>query len=442
VVDDAWNLSTNVYVGKATSGNTMIITNGGSLVNVGFSYVGYEESSDNNEVVLTGPLSRWTSNGLQLGVQGSYNSLSILNGAKFTGSSGYYSCLGNNYRSAYNSMLVDGVGSEWTAQLISMADGHHNDITVSGGAKVTGNWSLILGARATGDYNTFTAEGDGTQVDIDDDICMGIYWWDWRRGDGIRAMGVGSELSVLSGARCSTGGTVMNWNMSKVEVGERAVVSAQVYSMNSNSDLIFECASDPADSGKLDMSSTVTLAGDLIVKAASGASFSSGYSADLIDGTISGTFSSITLPPLPAHLSWDTSLLYSDGIISIPGMADSDSDQIADPWEVEHFGSIGACEPSVDTDGDGHDNYCEFVAGTDPKVKASCLSVTLGISGSDCVINWVPVENRVYSLEWTPNISHTPFTSVEGGMVYPKSSVTDASNPSGMGFYRMRVGFK
>ena len=54
VVQDVWNLSTNVYVGKLTGGNSLVITNGGDLVNEGFSYIGYEAASDNNSVVLTG----------------------------------------------------------------------------------------------------------------------------------------------------------------------------------------------------------------------------------------------------------------------------------------------------------------------------------------------------------------------------------------------------
>jgi hypothetical protein len=211
--------------------------------------------------------------------------------------------------------------------------------------------------------------------------------------------------------------------------------------MDSRSDLIFECSESPSDSGKMSMTGNITLAGDLIVKFETGANVSSGYSVDLMDGNISGTFSRINLPTLPSYLSWDTSLLYSDGIIFIPDVIDSDGDGIADPWEVEKFGSIASCEASADEDGDGHNNYSEYIAGTNPKLKSSCLRVTLDIVGNDCVINWEPVENRIYSLEWSPNVLYTPFTSLEGGMLSPQNSVTDTNNPSGLGFYRIKVEF-
>lgn len=440
VVQDTWNLSTNIYVGKLTGGNSLVITNGGNLVSEGFGYIGYEASSDNNNVILTGAGSTWTCNGLQLGRLGSNNKLSVLNGAKFYGSTSSYSEIGSLSSSSGNQMLIDGVGSEWTARLIAMNDGPHNELIVSGGAKINGGWSLVLGARSSADYNTVTIEGSGTVIDINRDICMGIDWWDWW-DDAFNLRGIGSKLAIKSGALCTAGETVINWNYSTVEIGERAVLSAESYSMDSRSDLIFECSENPTYSGKMNMSGNVALAGDLIVKLETGANVSSGYSVDLMDGNISGTFSRITLPDLPSHLSWDTSLLYSDGIIFIPGVIDLDGDGIADPWEVEKFGSIASCDASADGDGDGHNNYCEYIAGTDPKLKSSCLKVALNITGNDCVINWEPVENRAYSLEWTPNILHTPFATLQGGLVLPQSSATDTNNPSAQGFYRVKVEF-
>lgn len=439
VVKDTWNLSTNIYVGNLTGGNSLIITNGGDLVSDGFGYIGNEAASDNNSVVLTGAGSTWTCNGLKLGCYGSNNKLSILDGAKFYGSTSYYSSVGNKSSSSGNQMLVDGVGSEWIARLIVMNDGPQNDLVVSGGAKVSGGWSLVLGARSSGDYNTVTIEGAGTIVDIEREICMGIDWWEWRYGNGNFLRGVGSKLTIKSGALCTVGETIINWNYSTVEIGERAVLSAQSYSMDSRSDLIFECSENPTDSGKMNMIGNIALAGNLVIKFETGANVSSGYSVDLMDGNISGTFSRITLPTLPSHLSWDTSLLYSDGIIFIPGVVDSDEDGIADPWEVEKFGSIASCDASADVDGDGHNNYCEYIAGTNPKLKSSCLNITLEVVGNDCVIDWEPVQNRNYSLEWTPDILHTPFTNIQSRIVSSQNSATDTNNPSALGFYRINV---
>lgn len=45
---------------------------------------------------------------------------------------------------------------------------------------------------------------------------------------------------------------------------------------------------------------------------------------------------------------------------------DQDGDQISDAWEIAYFGSIEACVPGADPDGDLFDNLTEFTAATDP----------------------------------------------------------------------------
>jgi len=58
-----------------------------------------------------------------------------------------------------------------------------------------------------------------------------------------------------------------------------------------------------------------------------------------------------------------------------PGFAgnfpETDGDGINDGWEILYFGSIAACDPDVDADGDFFVNYDEFIFDTDPTVQVS-----------------------------------------------------------------------
>jgi LmbE family N-acetylglucosaminyl deacetylase len=48
---------------------------------------------------------------------------------------------------------------------------------------------------------------------------------------------------------------------------------------------------------------------------------------------------------------------------------DSDYDELADTWELDHFVSLAAAHPDADDDHDGLDNRYEFVAGLDPHAQ-------------------------------------------------------------------------
>jgi surface protein len=68
--------------------------------------------------------------------------------------------------------------------------------------------------------------------------------------------------------------------------------------------------------GRINATGNVTLNGTLTVTN-DGLTLVDGDSFDLINGTISGTFSTVNLPSLDAGLLWNTSSLYTTGIISV-----------------------------------------------------------------------------------------------------------------------------
>lgn len=88
-------------------------------------------------------------------------------------------------------------------------------------------------------------------------------------------------------------------------------------------------------------------------------------------GEPAGSF--VTTPRLASA----TRALYLDSIgvaTAIPLNIDRDGNGLSDRWELEYFGALGN-SPTADDDGDGVNNWREFVAGTHPDVSNSHLRV-------------------------------------------------------------------
>lgn len=96
-----------------------------------------------------------------------------------------------------------------------------------------------------------------------------------------------------------------------------------------------------------------------------------------------------------ASISYDLSGAY------LPLEADYDQDGLSDAYEYEHFGDFLLGDPDLDSDGDGHSNYDEFLSGFDPNNNRSLLKIK-GIKevSEDTWDITVPdtTSERVYSL--------------------------------------------
>jgi PKD repeat protein len=60
-------------------------------------------------------------------------------------------------------------------------------------------------------------------------------------------------------------------------------------------------------------------------------------------------------------------------------------------WQVQYFGSTTnpAAAANADPDGDGCDNLCEFLSGTDPTNSASVFRITaVTAQGADVLVTW------------------------------------------------------
>lgn len=60
---------------------------------------------------------------------------------------------------------------------------------------------------------------------------------------------------------------------------------------------------------------------------------------------------------------------------------DADADQIGDDWEIHYFGSIAACNPEADPDGDLFTNKQEFDSATNPEIQVSSPDYDLPLDG-------------------------------------------------------------
>jgi T5SS/PEP-CTERM-associated repeat protein len=147
-----WTNSGGLYVGNMTSGNSLVISNGGKVFNGAFaavSAVGYNDlngndsiSASNNSVVVTGAGSLWQINGSQfyLGRNGSGDSLTIRDGGAVVNLDGY---VGGGFFSggpstSNNIVLVTGSGSLWSnrSSLHFGAAYEGNSLVISNGGTV------------------------------------------------------------------------------------------------------------------------------------------------------------------------------------------------------------------------------------------------------------------------------------------------------------------
>ncbi|MGD0016112.1 MAG: PKD domain-containing protein [Verrucomicrobiia bacterium] len=156
-----WNSSVSVFVGQIGSGNSLVISNGGTVVN-GVGEIGNGSGSSNNSVLVTGSGSVWSNlTDVIVGDSGSGNSLVISSGGAVADPQGYlgYNAGGNN------TVLVAGNGSVWnsTTELDVGYHGTGNSLVISNGGMVVSS-SLYLGYMSTSSNNLVTLNGGNLTV--------------------------------------------------------------------------------------------------------------------------------------------------------------------------------------------------------------------------------------------------------------------------------------
>jgi T5SS/PEP-CTERM-associated repeat protein len=162
----------NIGAAAAAGGNRAVITDAGSLVKASI---------------------------VDVGADGSGNSLTIAHGGTVSSS---YGIIGSNSMASGNAVLLTGAGSLWsnTSLLAIGGAGSNNQMTVSDGATVGGNGSIVVGVTSNSAHNSLLITGAGSSVN----------GWQLLVGNG----GYGNTMTLSAGGVANAAGGIGGSNSS------------------------------------------------------------------------------------------------------------------------------------------------------------------------------------------------------------------------------------
>ena len=163
-----WTNSGDLYVGNSGSGNSMVISNGGTVAAT-TGIIGYTNTSSNNSVVVTGSGSTWLSYITVIGYEGAGNSMVISNGGSVASALGLIGGFSSN-----NSVLVTGSGSTWTNSGILYVgyEGSSNSLVISDGGTVASD-PCAIGLTSYSSNNSVLVTGSGSTWTNSGDLYVG-----------------------------------------------------------------------------------------------------------------------------------------------------------------------------------------------------------------------------------------------------------------------------
>ena len=389
-----WTNSTDVYVGCYGAGNSLVITNGGR-VSDNWGVIGYDFDSFNNQALVTGTGSLWTSSGdVYIGEFGSANSLVITNGGRVSDDWGV---VGYDTNSLYSQALVTGAGSVWSNATVTFVgySGSSNSLVISDGGLVTDYYGILGQDYSSWDNYAYVEPG-------------GV----WRNvefyvGDG----GSHNALYVEGGSVFVS--TYMAVGYSGLYVNNLVeMTDGQIIVTNQTHDAVLEVYG-----GGLLLAGGTLLA-DTIIVTNEGAQFM------YIGGTLG--YRNLVLTP----------------------EFDADSDGIPNGWEQAHgLDPLNPDDAAADNDGDGMSNLQEYLAGTDLNDAASRFAITSwGLTNGHVRLWWSAVGGKSYVVQ-TNSVLGGSFADASPVITVPGTSemVTNYLDPGSVTsgqtrLYRVRLG--
>lgn len=133
--------------------------------------------------------------------------------------------------------------------------------------------------------------------------------------------------------------------------------------------------------------------------------------------------------PGSADLVWDARLTYTT---SAADPNDMDGDRLPGDWEISNgFDDSDPSDALLDTDGDGRDNFAEYLAGSDPRDPSSFFRVgTVETTPSGgFLLRWNSVLGRTYQVSYSNDLMNW-FGFGAAGSVTATGPVTEFTDPS------------
>jgi T5SS/PEP-CTERM-associated repeat protein len=364
----AWN-STRVEVGYQGVGELSIV-NGGRVVTTE-SYIAQVAAESPSTATVDGAGSTWqTSGDLVVGVRGAAT-LSVDNGALVENANGNI----GQFPDSRGAVSVAGAGSWWKAGgVVAVGVQGAGTMTVAGGGRVTSTNGRI--GRESNSSGAVTIDGAGSQWNCTGALTVGVSSGagfssaslTLRNGGAVSAAG---GLSVHGGRLQGDG--VVSANITNLwQVAPQGVL--QVLGNYTEHSILGQVEIELASAeslSKLAVSGNAAFGGVLRVKLLEGYVPQAGASFDVLDwGSLTGTFSTLSLPALPAPLNWNTSQLYTTGVLSVTApylAADFDENGLVDgadltKWKAGFGTSAGATHMQGNADGDQDVDGADFLA--------------------------------------------------------------------------------
>jgi T5SS/PEP-CTERM-associated repeat protein len=271
--------------------NQLIVSNGGKL-GTGESRIGDAWNSGNNLISVSGVNSTWNAKDLQIGAQSSGNQLTVSNEGTVRADNLAIGAMGG---ANGNSVSVDGANSFLrTYQTLSV-----------GFSGATNNYLSILNL-ATVQANAVTV-ADSSRITIQDGLLT-----------------LSQNLTVDAGGELNGWGTVSGDVILDGTLTPGDATQTGIFQINgdlvlqNNAELVFDILS-LNEYDQIRVSDTIDFNGQLVLRTGSSYTPQIGDQFQLLDwgGQNSGDFTTLSTPPLPNNLSWDTSHLSSDGTVEV-----------------------------------------------------------------------------------------------------------------------------
>jgi fibronectin-binding autotransporter adhesin len=217
---------------------------------------------------------------------------------------------------------------------------------ISGSAGLTKNDAGRLTLTAANSYAGLTTVNGGTLA-VNGSILGSV---EVNSGAALAGTGVVSgSVTLNAGGTIAPGASAESLNVGSL-------------SMSADSSIVMEIGGTTPVSGydQLLASGALALDGTLEVSLINDFTPSAGASFNLFDGTISGVFDTLDLEPLGTGLSWNTSQLYTTGVLSVvagqPGDFDLDGDVDGRDFLIWQRGGSPSSQSASDL-GDWQTNY-------------------------------------------------------------------------------------